>query len=164
MFENKVLLATRGHGLARAERDAKGNWSVASLLADEPVRCLASVPGNPNTVYAGTHGHGVLHSEDRGLTWQPAGMAGQIVRALAASPHEPGVLYAGTKPAGVFITRDGGANWTDLEAFRHIRGWGISIVVGDEGQATAAHYALSCPNEVRRFLRMLAESVSERSA
>ncbi|MGD8466049.1 MAG: hypothetical protein PVI09_19495 [Anaerolineae bacterium] len=123
MFENKVLLATRGHGLARAERDAKGNWSVASLLADEPVRCLASVPGNPNTVYAGTHGHGVLHSEDRGLTWQPAGMAGQIVRALAASPHEPGVLYAGTKPAGVFITRDGGANWTDLEAFRHIRGY-----------------------------------------
>jgi hypothetical protein len=123
MFENKVLLATTNHGLARAGFDANGNWSVAFSLEDEPVRCLASVPSNAGTVYAGTQGHGVFRSEDRGLTWQPAGMAGQIIKALAVSPLEPDVLYAGTKPAGVFVSRDGGASWTDLEAFRHIRGY-----------------------------------------
>jgi photosystem II stability/assembly factor-like uncharacterized protein len=123
MFESKVLLATTDRGLARAGRDADGDWSVASLLEGEPVRCLARVPSSPGTVYAGTHGHGILRSEDRGRTWQPAGMAGQIVKSLAASAHDPGVLYAGTKPAGVFVTRDGGASWTELEAFRRIRGY-----------------------------------------
>ena len=123
MFEGKVLLATTDRGLTRAESDASGDWSVASLLEDEPVHCLASVPDSPGTIYAGTHGHGVLRSGDRGRTWQPAGMAGQIVKSLSASPHDPSVLYAGTKPAGVFVTRDGGASWTELEAFRRVRGY-----------------------------------------
>ena len=123
MFENKILLATTEHGLARAECNADGDWSVAFLLEGEPVRCLASVSQSPGIIYAGTHGHGVLRSEDRGRTWQPAGMAGQIVKSLAASPHDPEVLYAGTKPAWVFVTRDGGASWTELEGFRGIRGY-----------------------------------------
>jgi hypothetical protein len=123
MATNKVLLATTDRGLARAEYDPNGGWSVAFLLADEPVRSIASVPHNPGTIYAGTHGHGVFRSDDRGQTWQPAGMAGQIVKSLAASPHEPGVVYAGTKPAGVFVSRDAGGSWTELEAFRRIRGY-----------------------------------------
>jgi trehalose 6-phosphate phosphatase len=48
-----------------------------------------------------------------------------------------------------------GDDVTDETAFRHIRGWGIGIVVGDEDRPTAAAYALSCPSEVTRFLRML---------
>jgi photosystem II stability/assembly factor-like uncharacterized protein len=123
MVTTKVLLANTGHGLARAECDTNGDWSVTFLLEDEPVRSITTVPYNPGTVYAGTHGHGVLRSDDRGQTWQQAGMAGQIVKSVAASPHEPGVLYAGTKPAGVFVSRDDGASWTDLEAFRQIRGY-----------------------------------------
>jgi hypothetical protein len=123
MFEDRILLATSGQGLARAECDAKGRWSVASLLVEEPVRCITAVADRPDTVYAGTQGHGVLRSEDRGQTWRPAGLAGQIVKSLAASPHDPDVLYAGTKPAGVFVTRDGGGSWTEMEAFRRIRGY-----------------------------------------
>ncbi|HSR33128.1 MAG TPA: hypothetical protein VLY63_21395 [Anaerolineae bacterium] len=117
-----VLLATTDSGLVRAEHGANGGWSVASLLEGEPLRCIASVPQQPRTLYAGTRGHGVLRSDDWGQTWQPAGMANQIVTSLATSPHDPGVLYAGVKPAGVFVSRDGGASWTELEAFRQIRG------------------------------------------
>ncbi|MGD8794976.1 MAG: hypothetical protein PVF47_20680, partial [Anaerolineae bacterium] len=123
MFEGRILLATSGEGLARAECDAGGRWSVASQLEGEPVRCITGIAGRPDVVYAGTQGHGVLRSADRGQTWQPAGMAGQIVKSLAASPHDPDVVYAGTKPAGVFVTRDGGGRWTEMEAFRRIRGY-----------------------------------------
>ena len=122
MFKNRVLLATTGHGLARAQSDADGEWSVAFLLDDEPVRAVAGSRNYPDTVYAGTHGHGVLRSDDRGQTWRAAGMDGQIVKSLAVSPHEPGVLYAGTKPAGVWVSRDAGSSWAELEAFQRIRG------------------------------------------
>jgi hypothetical protein len=123
MFEGIVLIATSGHGLARAECGADGDWSVTLLLEDEPVRCISGAAHSPDTVYAGTHGHGVLRSDDRGQTWRPAGMTDQIVKSLAASPHDPDVIYAGTKPAGVFVSRDGGSSWTEMEAFRQIRGY-----------------------------------------
>ena len=123
MFNHKTLLATADDGLIRARCDRDGNWSVEQLLDGEPVRCIASVPYNPDTIYAGTQSRGVLRSSDRGRTWQPAGLVGQPVKALAASPREPGVLYAGTKPPGVFVTRDAGATWKELETFREIRGY-----------------------------------------
>jgi trehalose-phosphatase len=53
-----------------------------------------------------------------------------------------------------------GDDLTDENAFRDIRGWGIGIVVGDEDRVTAADHALSSPNEVTRFLRMLTDLVS----
>jgi photosystem II stability/assembly factor-like uncharacterized protein len=54
------------------------------------------------------------------MTWQPAGLHGQIIKALAVSPLEPNTLYAGTRPARLFVSRDGGAHWAELESFRHI--------------------------------------------
>jgi hypothetical protein len=117
-----IFIATTGNGLARAERGAGGNWSVAYLLEDQDLRCLAADPLNPKVVYAGTQGNGVLRSDDRGATWKPAGLRGQIVKAIAASRHEPGTVYAGAKPATMFVSRDGARSWTELEAFRRIRG------------------------------------------
>jgi photosystem II stability/assembly factor-like uncharacterized protein len=118
----KIFVATTGRGLARATSDGNGAWSVEPKLEGFDVRALAADPLNANLVYAGTQGEGVLRSEDRGQTWSPAGMTGQVVKSLAVSPHEPGVLYAGTKPASVFVTRDGGASWDELEGFSRIRG------------------------------------------
>lgn len=117
-----TFIATTGNGLARAERDTGGNWSVAYLLEDEDLRCLATDPLNPNVIYAGTQGNGVLRSDDRGVTWRPAGLSGQIVKAIAPSRHEPGTVYAGAKPATMFVSRDGAKSWTELEAFRRIPG------------------------------------------
>jgi hypothetical protein len=122
-MSDKVFLATTGSGVARAAGDASGAWSVAQLLRGKDVRSLAADPLDANILYAGTQGEGVLRSKDRGETWQPAGMAGQIVKSLAASPHESGVLYAGTKPASVFVSRDAGVTWRELEAFHQIRGY-----------------------------------------
>jgi hypothetical protein len=70
----------------------------------------------------------VLRSDDRGKSWRPAGMSGQIVKSLAVSPHEPGQVYAGTKPAYMFLSRDSGTTWTELEGFRRIpfRWWWFS--------------------------------------
>jgi len=121
----KTFLATTGNSLARAS-NVNGQWSVEFLLADQDVRCLAADPLNPNVVYAGTQGNGVLRSTDRGHTWGSAGLAGRVVKSLAVSKVEPGVVYAGTKPPALFVLReahDGGANWNEIEPFRRICSW-----------------------------------------
>jgi photosystem II stability/assembly factor-like uncharacterized protein len=116
-----TFLATTSHGLARASQSASSEWSVELLLSEQDVRCLAADPLNPNVLYAGTQGKGVLRSNDGGKTWRSVGLAGQIVKALAASRTQPGMVYAGTKPALLFVSRDGGASWTELASFRRIR-------------------------------------------
>jgi hypothetical protein len=96
---------------------------VDTLLHGTQVNCLAADPHEPNVVVAGTQRLGVLRSEDRGKSWQPAGLPGVVVKSLAASPHEPGVWYAGTRPAQIFVSRDDGATWRELEGFRCVRRW-----------------------------------------
>jgi len=120
--DNRVFIATTGDGLGRAEQDASGDWSVEFILQGQDVRCLAANPLNPQVVYAGTQGDGVLRSDDRGKTWRPAGLPETIVKSLAVSPHEPGLLFAGAKPAYLFVSRDGGDSWHELDGFRHIPG------------------------------------------
>ncbi|MBE2184249.1 MAG: hypothetical protein IAE89_12535 [Anaerolineae bacterium] len=120
---NRIFLSTNGNRLARAECIASGQWSVEFLLEGANVRCLAVDPHNPNVVYAGTQGSGVLRSKDRGRTWQPCGMDGQIVKAIAVSPAQPDLIAAGTKPPGVFISHDGGQSWEESESFQKRRRW-----------------------------------------
>jgi photosystem II stability/assembly factor-like uncharacterized protein len=114
------FLATTGHGIARAEYVATMEWSVEFLLRDQDVRCLAADPLKPEVVYAGTQGNGVLRSLDRGKTWQPCGLSGQVVKALAISPTATGTVCAGTKPACLFVSHDEGSTWTELTSFRQI--------------------------------------------
>src|SRR2546426_4499861 len=115
-----IFLATTGPGLARATRHSGDVWSVEFLLADQDVRCLAADPVNPQVIYAGTQGNGVLRSHDGGKTWDAVGLTGQIVKALAVSPFFPGTVYAGKKTALFFCSRDGGGSWTGLAPFRRI--------------------------------------------
>jgi len=117
------LLALAHNGVARAECDAGGRWTVERVLSGQDVRCLDVDPLNPEVVYAGTQGQGVFRSEDGGRSWRPAGLQGVIVKSLAASPHRPGVVYAGTKsPPLIYRTNDGGSQWEELTSFRRVRG------------------------------------------
>jgi len=84
-MDANTFMALTGKHLARASRDPVGDWSVEFLLADRDLRCLAADPLNPNVLYAGTQGEGVLRSDDGGRSWQPAGLAGRSVKALAVS-------------------------------------------------------------------------------
>lgn len=116
----EVFIATTGSGLARAWRDGDGGWSVERLLDDQDVRCLATDPLDPEVVYAGTQGSGLLRSTDRGRSWRPAGLQGMIVKSVAASPHQAGLLYAGLKSPRLAVSRDHGGRWGELDSFRRI--------------------------------------------
>jgi hypothetical protein len=91
-----VYLSTLTPGLARAEMQPGGKWSVEVIGPKADIRCLAMDPYAPRTVFAGTQGSGVLRSDDAGLTFAPSGLDGLIVKSLAVHPGRPGHLYAGT--------------------------------------------------------------------
>jgi hypothetical protein len=119
----KHLLALSHNGVARAECDPDGQWSVEQALSDQDVRCLEVSPLNRQVIYAGTQGSGVFRSEDGGRSWRAAGLQGVIVKSLAASGHQPGLVYAGTKsPPLIYRTHDGGAQWEELTSFRRVHG------------------------------------------
>lgn len=119
----RIFLATMGTGIARAEENLSGNWTVESRLTDCNIVCLAGDPLNANVVYAGTRGNGILRSDDCGRTWRPNGLEGQIVKSIAVSRTEPGVVLAGLKPPMLFVSRDHGKRWSELETFREARSW-----------------------------------------
>jgi photosystem II stability/assembly factor-like uncharacterized protein len=118
----RVFLAITGKGVARAVRDDQDAWAVHNILADQDVRCIQADPHHSGGIVAGTQGAGLLRSGDGGVTWEAAGLEGQIVKSVAFSPTEPGVMYAGAKPPMVFVSRDGGETWAESESFRDIPG------------------------------------------
>ncbi len=123
-----LFLAIAEHRIVRAACTAENRWQVETVLDGPSPVVLAADPGNPDVVYAGTQGNGIYRSADRGRSWMPLGLTGQIVKSIAVSPHDSGVIYAGVKPAAIYKTTDGGRHWVELQGFQRIpnRWWWFS--------------------------------------
>ncbi len=80
------------------------------------IRSLAIDPTNPDNIYVGTDGDGVILSKDGGETWQFPGpgtdfASSGTVSSLVFDPTNPSVLYA-TSFTRVVKSSDGGRTWT----------------------------------------------------
>lgn len=86
----------------------QADLSVASIQA------LAV--GENGVMYAGSFGHGIFRSVDRGTTWVPvgAGVTDPFILSLASA--KDGTLYAGTFRGGIFRTHDEGKTWHTVNA------------------------------------------------
>ncbi len=100
-----------------------------------PVAQVVFDPVNPQIVYAGLDGFGVIKSLDGGLQWQPVsnGLPAQAaVKSLTAGINQ--VLYAAVGPAGVYKSSNGGATWQPVNGGlpaldQYERTWAQGIVV-----------------------------------
>jgi hypothetical protein len=94
--------------------------NVETGLEGRGVRCLASDPRDPGTLYVGTSDEGVFKSENGGAAWEKlSGIEHSRVTAVAVSPTD-GAVYAGTEPSALFVSRDGGSSWRELEGMRNL--------------------------------------------
>ena len=84
------------------------------------VRALATVPGSPNTLFAGSMGGGLWKTVDGAASWQPVQdfLSSLWVSTIAIDPTNPLVMYVGTgesvqnfRGGGVFKSVDGGLSW-----------------------------------------------------
>lgn len=62
-------------------------------------------------IYAGSFGHGMFRSDDRGATWIPSGAGVTDPFILSLVTGQDNAVYAGTFRGGVFRTRDHGKSW-----------------------------------------------------
>ncbi len=71
--------------------------------------------GDDRTVYAGTHGNGVIFSHDGGATWNSAnnGLDNLDVQAIAFTPAFSAnrTIFAATTGGGIFRSTSAGAQW-----------------------------------------------------
>lgn len=117
---DRLLVAT-AQGVSLLERNG-GAWrNAGTYLETMHSTTLTTLPGRAG-VLVGTHGDGVLFSED-GTRWEPRndGLAIRDVYSVAARARDGGIrLYAGTQPAALFESRDLGRHWTELPAMRQV--------------------------------------------
>lgn len=65
-------------------------------------------------IYAGSFGHGVFRTMDRGATWNPVGEGVTDPFILSLTVTNRGIVYAGTFRGGVFRSRDEGNTWQSV--------------------------------------------------
>ena len=120
---DRLLVATSS-GVTTLARESSGAWRKAgTALAGLHATTLTTLPGRPG-IFVGTHGDGVLFSED-GARWEErnSGLAIKDVYTVASVTEAGGIaLYAGTQPAALFKSRDLGQSWSELPALRQVPG------------------------------------------
>jgi photosystem II stability/assembly factor-like uncharacterized protein len=119
MISNLALIvASAGRGI-RIARRAESDWTIATVLSDQDVRCVAVHPDDATRWYAGTQGNGLFETTDSGASWSSAGLEGRIIKSVVVAPD---AIYAGTKPASVYASIDAGRTWSERENFKRIPG------------------------------------------
>jgi len=78
------------------------------------IQALA-IAGN-GAVYAGSFGHGLFRSLDRGGIWKPVGNGITDPYILSVTVTTPGIVYVGTFRGGIFRSRDEGKTWQSVNA------------------------------------------------
>lgn len=91
------------------------SWALAGAGA----QCLAVDPDDPETVYVGCRGGGLMRTGDGGASWDRLTLPEEDVFSVAVSAAD-GAVYAGTEPSRLFRSRDGGASFGELAALQEI--------------------------------------------
>jgi len=125
----------------------------AQSQIQQPVQELTSIQaltsvGN-DLVSAGSFGHGLFRSEDRGATWAKSGQGVTDPFILTLTTGKDGAIYAGTFRGGVFRSRDHGKSWQAINSgLKHLEIKAL-LSVGDALYAGTADgvYRLSAAND-----------------
>jgi len=124
---------TLPNSVVRVGTATGGLWEISFLTArplSDNLNCLsigafASVPSNPDIIYAGTgewaggsalgveYGTGLWKTVNKGSNWAAVnlGMNVNAFNAIRINPLDENYIYAATTN-GLFVTTNGGTNWT----------------------------------------------------
>jgi len=92
------------------------------------IRAIATVPGKPQVLFAGSVGGGIWKTTDAGASWNPVTSFGATlsVSSIVVNPLDTNVMYAATgegfyngdaiRGAGIYKTTNGGSSWYQLAA------------------------------------------------
>ncbi|MEZ5425992.1 MAG: YCF48-related protein [Pyrinomonadaceae bacterium] len=101
------------NGLYRSYDISKG-WEKIDLGPgiSSNIFVVTTSPLEPQTIWAGTSGSGVVVSRDNGVTWQKInGIPERFpISSITVDPQDSQKIYVGTS-VSLYLSRDGGKNW-----------------------------------------------------
>ena len=134
--------------LHRAPADGTGaSQGESSGQELTSIQALTSV--GVDLVYAGSFGHGLFRSEDRGATWTRSGQGVTDPFILTLTTGRDGAIYTGTFRGGVFRSRDRGKSWQAINSGLKRQEIKALLAVGNAVYAGTADgvYQLSAAND-----------------
>jgi hypothetical protein len=151
-----VGLHIYGPGLIYASTDGGATWIQQTTPAG--ITCISSLvfdPKDPDVVYAGSTGTGLLRSTDRGATWTP--LAHQPTSAefmsIVIDPRDSNSIYlcafdeTSSWNFGFFATNDGGDHWVFINLGGPV--WALKMV----HVSTNSYWLYAATMNGLRFLR-----------
>lgn len=119
-----------------SDRMPSGDWTHRGMNVFGQTRSIAIDPLNPQRLYVGTGDHGLVKSEDRGMSWRPSvhGMKYKNgVLDIAISKADPARIYAITtrkrKQCGVGRSDDYGETWRPISKGISEESWLYCLLV-----------------------------------
>ncbi len=117
-----VCIGSTGPGLIYASTNGGITWTQQTTPAG--IKCIKRIvfdPQDPNVLYAGSNGSGVLRSTAMSSTWNllPHQSAGTQVWALVIDPRDSRSIYTAAfggngSDVGIFATHNGGDTWVKM--------------------------------------------------
>ncbi|MGQ0665758.1 MAG: ligand-binding sensor domain-containing protein [Nitrospiraceae bacterium] len=95
---------------------ASGDQAAPGPFDHSAASVQALTMAGRGAVYAGSFGHGIFRTIDRGATWAPVGGGVTDPFVLSLTTARGGSVYAGTLRGGVFRSRDDGKSWQTVNA------------------------------------------------
>ncbi len=119
-MSRSLYVGTVGEGLwISGDRGDTFNRQANGMFIEADMRALATHPGNPRTLFAGTN-CGLYRTVDAAKNWELLstgfgtgwpGSTSETVWSLAISPHNPNVIFAGLCPSQIYRSTDNGSSW-----------------------------------------------------
>ncbi|HJZ12972.1 MAG TPA: hypothetical protein VJ521_12515, partial [Acidobacteriota bacterium] len=102
--------------------DGGETWTFTKLPTPYSASVVAFHPQDPQMIYVGTSGGGMVKTTDLGKTWKVinSGLGKKSISAIAVDPHNGANLFVATNSdsytgrARVFKTVNGGTTWTSV--------------------------------------------------
>ena len=101
---------------AHVQVPAAGEATMPGPLDQSAASVQALTMAGKGTLYAGSFGHGIFRTVDRGATWDAVGSGVTDPFILSLTTSKNGAVYAGTFRGGVFRSRDDGKTWKAINA------------------------------------------------
>ena len=117
---NVVYAGTGGlsGGSVYKSNDAGLTWNrIMPDSVNDGITSLAVDPINPNNIFAGTAGRGLLlKSTNGGNEWEYTGLGqtNQLIHDILVVPTQPSTVFIGINILGVFRSEDSGVSWSDV--------------------------------------------------
>jgi photosystem II stability/assembly factor-like uncharacterized protein len=112
----RLLAEAPPAGIPAPHAGPQGGAKAPGPLEQTAASVQALTMAGKDTLYAGSFGHGIFRSSDRGANWSPAGTGVSDPFLLRLATAKDGAVYAGTFRGGVFRTRDAGKTWQPVNA------------------------------------------------